>query len=127
MVRRAIVTRLSAGTGALLLVLLVVAKAQAGTYAVSDCSYYGNSASVYQPDSTAAHLSPANECLVRSGNSYRSLEINEVVGSVLRGYGAGWSITTPSPAIMIDHVYTPVNAVLVDCSLRPDGFAAGYY
>jgi hypothetical protein len=110
-----------------MMLLGFAASAWAGTYYVSDCSYYGNTASAFQPSSTAAHLSPSNECMVWSGIAYRSLEINENGGSVLHGYGAQWATITPSPAIKIVHLFTPFNRVLVDCTLGSDGFTAQYY
>ena len=99
----------------------------AGYYYVNDCSYYGNSAPDFRPSSTAAHLSPSNECLVSSGAASRSLEINEEGGAVHHGYGAEWSTTTPSPLIQIVSINTPVNLVLVDCALKADGFTAEYF
>src|SRR5437588_282144 len=124
MSRRRLFARTSTLVGATGVALLfVAATALAGTYYVSECSYYGNTASAYTGNTTAYHLQTPNECMV----SGRSLEINESGGSVLKGYGAKWSTITPSPAIMIVHVYTPVDTVLVDCTLASDGFAADYF
>src|SRR3981081_4113510 len=92
--------------GGFVSVVVTTQHAQAGTYFVRGCSYYGNTAAAFQPGSSAAHLSPANECMVWSGSAYRSLEINEVFGSVLHSYGAQWSTTTPSAAISLINVFT---------------------
>ena len=68
-----------AAVSAAIAVFLVAAPtARAGYYYVDSCSSYGNTAPVFQPSSTAAHLSPADECMVWSGTTYRSLEINQV-------------------------------------------------
>ena len=114
--------------GLVLLALVAhVAAAHAGTYYISECSYFGNTGPAFTPASTAAHLSPGNDCLVWSGSAYRSYEINESGGSVLEGYSAEFSATSPSPAIMIIHAYTPGNTVLVDCALKSDGFGAEFF
>jgi hypothetical protein len=102
--------------------------ARAGTYFVYACSSYGNTAPSFAPQSTAGHLSPANECLQPGlGGGYRSLEINDLNrDAVLHGYGASWTAYSPSPAIAIVGAYTPPNTVYVDCKLAADGFAAAY-
>lgn len=107
--------------------LIAASVARAGYYYVNSCSSYGNTASAFQASATAAHLSPSDECMVWSGTAYRSLEINQVFGSVLKTYGAQWMAETPSPAIMIVNVYTPPNSVLVDCNLLSDGFLAQFF
>jgi hypothetical protein len=113
-----------ASVGALLVVAPI---ARAGNYYVYGCSAYGNTAPIFQPSSTAAHLSPADECMVWSGTAYRSLEINQVFGPVLKTYGAQWMTETPSPAISIVYLFTPMNTVFVDCSLGSDGFTSQYF
>ena len=65
--------------------------------------------------------------MVWNGTAYRSLEINQVFGSVLKTYGAQWATETPSPAIMIVSVSTPANSVFVDCNLLADGFLADFF
>lgn len=120
-------TRLAVACAAVAITLVAAPVARAGYYYVNSCSSYGNTAPAFQPSSTAAHLSPSNECMVWSGTAYRSLEINQVFGSVLNSYGAQWDTETPSPAIMIVHLFTPVNTVFVDCSLASDGFTAQYF
>jgi hypothetical protein len=119
--------RLTAVCASILMSLVVASTARAGYYYVDSCSYYGNTAPVFQPSSTAAHLSPADECMVWSGTAYRSLEINQVFGPVLKTYGAQWMTETPSPAIMIVYLFTPVNTVFVDCTLGSDGFTSQYF
>ena len=119
--------RLAVACAAVAISLVAASVARAGYYYVNNCSSYGNTAPAFQPSSTAAHLSPSDECMVWSGTAYRSLEINQVFGSVLNSYGAQWSTETPSPAIMIVHLFTPVNTVFVDCNLASDGFTAQYF
>ncbi len=119
--------RLAAACAAVVIALIVAPTARAGYYYVNSCSSYGNTAPMFQPSATAAHLSPSDECMVWSGTAYRSLEINQVFGSVLKTYGAQWMAETPSPAIMIVSVSTPVNTVFVDCNLFGDGFLAQYF
>jgi hypothetical protein len=119
--------RVAAMCALIVVLFLSTPTARAGTYFVQSCSYYGSTAPSFRPSSTAAHLSPSNECMVLSGGAYRSLEINENGGPVLKTFGASWSTMTPSPAIMIVNVFTPVNSVLVDCSLTSDGFRAQYF
>jgi hypothetical protein len=119
--------RLVVACAAVAIWLIAAPSARAGYYYVNSCSSYGNTAPAFQPNSSAAHLSPSDECMVWSGTAYRSLEINEVFGSVLKTYGAQWMTETPSPAIMIVNAYTPANAVLVDCNLGGDGFFAVFF
>lgn len=119
--------RLAVACAALAISLIAAPVARAGYYYVNSCSSYGNTAPAFQPSSTAAHLSPSDECMVWSGTAYRSLEINEIFGSVLKSYGATWATETPSPAITIVYAFTPVNTVFVDCTLGSDGFTAQYF
>ncbi len=65
--------------------------------------------------------------MVWSGAAYRSLEINENGGGVANGYSAEWATQTPSAAIKITGVYTPLNQVLIDCAFASDGFTAQFY
>jgi hypothetical protein len=121
------VARLAVACAAVAIWLVAAPTARAGYYYVNSCSSYGNTGPVFQPSATAAHLSPSDECMVWSGTAYRSLEINQVFGSVLKTYGAQWMTETPSPAIMIVSAATPANAVFVDCNLFSDGFLAQYF
>jgi len=124
---RVLATRILLAAAPVLVSLAVAANADAGYYMVSSCSYYGNTAPVFVPGGNAAHLTPGDACMVWNGHYYRSLEINEQNGPVLHRYGAQWSTTTPSPAIVIVNAYTPVNTILVDCRLSSDGFTAQYF
>jgi hypothetical protein len=112
-----------AGVGAFAAIAFLAATARAGTLNLYACSYYLNTGFAFQASSTAQHMNTANECLVSSGSGYRSWEIN-APSSVLDGYGAQWSTVTPSPAILITGVSTPVNQILVDCALNTDGYKA---
>lgn len=111
---------------ALLIPLLAVGVARAGTLYVNDCSYYSNTAPAFQQTSDAEALSTPDECMVWSGTAYRSLEIN-TNGHVGKGRSAVWQTVTPSPAIKIVGVFTPLNQVLVDCALKFDGYTAEYF
>ena len=102
--------------------LVFAGHAGAGTYVMNACSYYGNPAPAFGGTTNGVNWSTPNEC-----NVGRSLEINQAQGSVLQnGRYAGWSASSPSPALAIVHAYTPANTVGVDCSLGVDGFTAAF-
>jgi hypothetical protein len=48
-------------------------------------------------------------------------------GTVPDGFGAGWTATTPSPALSIVRMYTPPGSVSVDCTLAGDGYTARFF
>jgi hypothetical protein len=110
--------------GALAVTLVWGSVALAGAHYVYSCSTYGNTAPAFTPYSNAAHMNSAPECMQPApSGGYRSLEINNVGGAVLQGYGANWTAYAPT-GFSIVGAYTPVNDVLVDCTLGPDGFTA---
>jgi hypothetical protein len=74
--------RMLAAAAPVLVSLAVAASAHAGYYWVNSCSYYGNDAPVFAAGGNAAHLSPADDCMLSNGFYYRSLEISEQNGSV---------------------------------------------
>ena len=127
LIARVIVALAAAAAG----LLVMTGRATAGDYYVYGCSSYGNTAPAFTPFTNAAHLAPADACMQPApGGGFRSLELNNPPGGqapVLRGYGANWTATSPSPAISIIGAYTPVNTVLVDCWLRTDGFTAQFF
>jgi hypothetical protein len=106
-------------------VLLAAGTARAGTLYVNECSYYGNTAPAFVATSHGQDLNTPDECMVPSGTGTRSLEIN-TIGKVSDGHSAVWSTTTPSPAIEIVGVFTPLNQVFVDCALKANGYTAEY-
>ena len=103
------------------LVLFIAAQgARAGTYYVYSCSSYGNAAPAFTAVTGGSSWNLPNECDVG-----RSLEINQF-SSVANGRASAWVAYSPSRAIGIVGAYTPVNTVLVDCTLGADGFQAAY-
>lgn len=97
-----------------------VARAEAGTYYIYSCSSYGNSAPAFTQIAGGANWDLADEC-----DAGRSLEINQFT-TVAGGHSSAWVADSPSAAIGIVGAYTPVNTVLVDCTLGADGFYADY-
>ena len=125
MSRNSLFTRVIGASAALLAVLIGAGAARAGTLYINACSYYGNTAPAFLGISNAEDLNTPNECLVSSQTGYRSMEIN-TSNNVSEGRSAVWSTTTPSPAIEIVGVFTPLNQVFVDCGLKGDGYTAEY-
>ena len=101
--------------------LMSASAATAGDYYVYSCTAYGNTAPAFSDFRTGAHLDTGNECQKLAGD----LELNNIGGSVAKGYGAGWRAYAP-PGVGIVGAYTPVNDVVVDGNLRGDGFTAEY-
>jgi len=94
--------------------------AEAGTYYVYACSSYRNSAPAFNKITGGTNWNLANEC-----DAGRSLEINQFT-TVSDGRSSAWVAYSPSTPIGIVGAYTPVNTVLVDCTLGADGFYADY-
>lgn len=101
--------------------LMSASTATAGDYYVYSCTRYGNTAPAFSDFRTGAHLDTANECQRLAGD----LELNNIGGSVAKGYGAGWRAYAP-PGIGIVGAYTPNGDVVVDGNLHGDGFTAQY-
>jgi len=107
---------------ALLAALWPAAGARAGMLTVSSCVYYHDAGYGWSAYSTGSHWELANDCAAspavgfRIGSSGAPQDINTT---------AHWIITAPA-GVEIVHAYTPPGSVLVDGSLRGDGYTAEY-
>lgn len=97
----------------------VGATAHAGSLYLKSCTYYSDQGLAY------GALSNGSYSLSNSCPQGRSFEIDTSYGPK-QGESARWQVGTPA-SITITAAYTPLNQVLIDPTIKNDGYVAQFY